>query len=229
MRKQTIHIIGAGGVGYWLAPLVHLTNRNKRNVVVWDADKIEEKNLDRLLLPESTIGTPKAQLLAGSIGAQHVLMYIHPTIDFDAIGVSMDKGDFIICAADNHRARKTTLELCDIYGCRAVICGNETFTADGYYYEPSMRGTKQDPRIQWPEILTSRVDDPIERTGCTGTEVRDKNPQLPLANFMAAAFAGHLFQYHIDREGPCNEFDPTYHYSNSVAFATMMKTERENQ
>ena len=85
------------------------------------------------------------------------------------------------------------LNVCDVYDCRTVICGNETFSADAYYYEPKFRDTNLDPRIRYPEILTDKADDPT-RPPCNDADALEENPQLAAANFMSASLGMHLTQ-----------------------------------
>ena len=102
----------------------------------------------------------------------------------------------MISCTDNHPARCAVLELCDTLNCHAVLCGNETTTADAFYYEPSFKDTLMDPRVRYPEILTDKQDDPT-RPACNSEEALDENPQLAAANAMSANFGMQLVQLYL--------------------------------
>ena len=103
------------------------------------------------------------------------------------------RNDWLICLVDNHRTRLETLEVCDEYGCQAILAANETHSSEAYYYQRAWKGTPRDPRVYYPEINTDTSGDPRAKAiGCTG-EAQESNPQLVSANLMAAALAEHLF------------------------------------
>lgn len=59
-------IIGCGGVGFWLAIILATLNapRCMPTIYLFDGDKLEDKNRNRLLYPRSAVGRNKALLLA---------------------------------------------------------------------------------------------------------------------------------------------------------------------
>ena len=181
-----IHIIGAGGVGSWLTPSLCLLV-GPRNITVVDGDRLEKKNLNRQLFSEGSIGGLKAEALASKYGCASRPQW------FSRNAFHVDGGDWLIGCADNDPTRIDILEVCDSAGCRAIIGATETHSAEAYYYEPSWKGTADDPRVYYPEMTTNHRDDPrAAAIGCTG-EAQTANPQLVSANFMAAALVQHLF------------------------------------
>jgi len=76
-----IYIIGAGGVGSWLAPaMCKLVGPS--HVVIVDGDKLEEKNLDRQLFSTDEIGEFKSDALARKYGCKSVPeWYSHGSIE----------------------------------------------------------------------------------------------------------------------------------------------------
>lgn len=183
--KPHYHIIGAGGVGSWLTPVLCLL-ASPENVTVVDGDTLERKNLDRQLFTDGDIGKNKADALAMKYDCRSV-----PKWFFTGV-IPYRANDWLICCCDNNPARRGILEECDRLWCQAVIAANERTSAEAYYYRPEWRGTKLDPRIYYPEILTDNSADPRRaEIGCTG-EAQKRTPQLVTANMLAAGLAGHL-------------------------------------
>ena len=103
--------------------------------------------------------------------------------------INHGRNDWLICLVDNHRTRLETLEVCDEYGCQAIIAANEMHSAEAYCYRRAWKGTGRDPRVYYPEINTDTSGDPRAASiGCTG-EAQANNRQLVSANLMAAALA----------------------------------------
>jgi molybdopterin/thiamine biosynthesis adenylyltransferase len=181
-----LYIIGAGGVGSFLCPVLCKLAGHEHLTVI-DKDLLEEKNLDRQLFPPSMIGASKAEALASTYQCEGVKDWF-----FDGL-IELSDTDWLLVCVDNHPARKAALESCDHYGCRAIIGGNETTSAEALYYHPDWRGGPLDPRSYYPEIKTATAGDPMRASaGCTG-QAQEQNRQLVTANFMAAALMGHLF------------------------------------
>lgn len=177
-------VIGCGGVGSYLVPVLA---KLVEDILLMDGDTLEPKNLDRQQFRASDLGRNKAEALAERYGLQHRPQY------FDVGVVGTIAGDLLIVCADNHPARLAALETCDNTNCECIIAANETHSAEAYYYQPWWKGTRLDPRVFYPEILTDRTGDPRRRdAGCTG-EAQQLRPQLASANFMAAALALQLF------------------------------------
>jgi hypothetical protein len=159
----------------------------KRNVTLMDGDTLEMKNLNRQLFTEDQIGNNKAQALGQIYGCASVSEF------FSAGRIELSESDWLMCVVDNHPARAAVLDSCDSVGCRAIIAANEKHSAESYYYEPGWRGTKLDPRLYYPEILSDTRGNPLAASsGCTG-EAQVETPQLVSSNFMASALALHLY------------------------------------
>ncbi len=189
-------IIGSGGVGSWLVPKLV---RVSPEVIVMDGDKLEQKNLDRQLYGSESIGKNKAEAtvanhwMRGFDGSMSFIPeYFHSGHDIvNELGAS----DLIWCCADNAAARREVLTVCDQRSCRAIIGANEYTDAEAYWYEPSMRGTPNDPRVFYPSILEDQTGDPLSPEGCTGA-ASVESPQLILANDWASGLMLHLFWFH---------------------------------
>lgn len=179
-----IYIIGVGGVGSMLAPVMMKVAQEVITVI--DGDVIEKKNLDRQMFGETEIGKYKARVMADRLQCNGVAHWFTDTL------MPLDRSDILFCCADNHPCRRMVLRACDLSGCKCIIAANETTSSEAYYYQPDWKGTPSDPREYYPEIGTSEAGDPRRAAmGCTG-EAQAANPQLASANFMAAALAMHL-------------------------------------
>ena len=178
-------IIGCGGVGSWLTPTLALLVKNK-NVILIDGDTLEKKNLNRQLFSDRDIGKNKAEALGRMYGIKAIPKWYSPGI------MEHSREDCLLVCVDNNTARFHALQVCDIFGCRAIVAANETHSSEAYVYLPEWRGTKLDPLVYYPEIISDQRNDPQRRSiGCTG-EAQQANLQLVSANFMAAALAQHL-------------------------------------
>lgn len=185
-RKGNIYIIGCGGVGSWLTPAMTLLE-SPQQVTLIDADKLQEKNLDRQLFEQRDIGRSKAEALAERYNCNARSEWFCEGL------MEFNREDWLIVCVDNHMARRAALAECDRYGCRAIFAANETNSAEAYFYEKGFEGTPIDPRVYFPDILTDRSNDPRSRAiGCTG-EAQRENPQLVTSNSLAASLAGHLY------------------------------------
>ena len=184
--KSNLYIIGCGGVGSWLAPsLTLLVPANTITLV--DADKLEDKNLNRQLFDKKDVGRTKAEALAKRYGCRAISEWFCEGL------IELQSQDWLLVCVDNHIARRAALYECDRIGCRAIMAANETHSAEAYLYDRQWRDGPLDPRVYYPDILTDRSGDPRAAViGCTG-DVQKENPQLVTSNSLAASLAGHLF------------------------------------
>jgi len=178
------YIIGCGGAGSAIVPSFCLL-KPPSDVTLIDGDVIERKNLDRQMFTAAQIGLNKAQALAQKYGCRGLPEW------FARGKWRHYRSDWLICLVDNHRTRREVLEVCDESGCQAVFAANEMHSAEAYYYRRAWQGTRRDPRLYYPEILTDLSGDP-RAAGCTG-QAQENHRQLVSANLMAAALAEHLF------------------------------------
>lgn len=174
-------LIGAGGVGSRIVPLIH----TMYEITVMDGDTFEKKNLIRQVLTRKHIGMNKADAMADMYGVQSIPEFL---IDPE----QLDRGfDIVVCVPDNHMCRMMAILAADRYEFDLVLAGNEEYTANAMYYNQKYQGTSVDPRIRYPEMLRKAE----KEAGQTCVEVLDTKPQTALANNMAASLALALVTY----------------------------------
>jgi hypothetical protein len=194
---MNIAVIGAGGTGSYLIPLL-LRTFPACELTVYDKDQLEERNLDRQLFRAQHVGLKKVDALGYMYGSR-----ITPVGEYVDENTELQEDcDLIICCPDNHKARLAGLYLSDEKCIPCVVCGNEYSSGEALYYHPRYRGTKIDPRERYQELAGSSEDsghDPAN--ACTG-EMQEGDPQLALANFMSAGFAVALvYKWHCENDG----------------------------
>lgn len=215
--KSNIYIIGCGGVGSWLAPALSLLT-NPEHVILMDADKLEDKNLNRQLFDKKDVGRTKAEALANRYSCKFREEWFTEGV------VEFESEDWLIVCVDNHIARRAALFEADRFGCQVIVAANETHSAEAYYYQRRFQDTAIDPRKYYPDILTDRSNDPRRAViGCTG-DVQVANPQLVTSNALAASLAGHLFAlWHLKAHKLKRETQASFPY-HLVASMTRLQT-----
>lgn len=194
--KQNLNatIIGAGGVTSYLLPA--LKRSFNLNVILIDGDKLETHNLDRQLFRNNDVGKYKAEaLLKANLFRKSEALPINSYFDEDLLDTEYrlffgTKCDVIICAADNHPARRAAIFAANEMKKPLIIAANEYSTSQAFFYDPqyAVDYQKIDPYVRYPEIETSNEGSPIR---CQG-EALEATPQLAIANQVAASFANYL-------------------------------------
>lgn len=197
-----IFVIGAGGAGSWLIPQLSLLKVGPITVV--DKDKLEPSNMNRQLFNESDLGSYKAEAMkARWPGVSEVITeWYHSGL------IQHESDDVIFGCVDNHTGRRSILSACDASRARAIIMGNGTTTADAYFYDPEWSGTRADPRVRYPELLSAH-DGPLQAVGCTGPQVEDTTPQLVMANTSAVSLGLQLFWLWVIRSKDIQSLKPS--------------------
>lgn len=70
---SSLVVIGCGGIGFWLALMFCMTG-NIKKLTIFDGERIEASNLNRLPVPQTWIGKPKVLCL------QHMIHMIRPEV-----------------------------------------------------------------------------------------------------------------------------------------------------
>lgn len=186
-----IAVVGLGGTGQWVASLLSKMLTPEDELVLIDRDKFDRGNMDRQL--NCRPGTFKTLATAKALSARCLV-----TTKEEWFQATEFDGDFVMCCADNHRARLACLEWADAESGRmAFIGGNGFEDADAYAYKGAWKDSRFDPRIRFPEILTDKSGDPMSPP-CTGA-ILESEPQLALANMQAATFLCRLWYFWVFR------------------------------
>jgi hypothetical protein len=197
-----------------------LSQNDRHRLVLIDGDKVEAKNLDRQYYGRFGVGKPKPVALARNLTEAGVPSYqVHacPTYVTDDMRLApapnmaealtlqacrkfLETADVIICAVDNHPARRTLVELAVRTGAVLIVAANELTDSEAWWYH---RGLPQafHPFTRIPELMTDVSDDPT-KPGCVGAEAGAAGGQLAHANFLAAGMAVHLMQFLGEEGGP---------------------------
>lgn len=212
-------IVGAGGVGSWLVPLLKHTIAPSDPIRVVDGDLLEVRNLDRQFFRSEYLGWNKAEVLSEMYGTEYDPAYL--SRDHWMVKDKAQVWGTIWCCADNHAARRLVMELVDEKKApMAIIGGNEFTDSEAYVYTADRKGGNADPRIFYPEINNDDTGDPLNPYACQGV-AQKANPQLALANYLAAGFMVHLWWFivHHGHEVSMDNW-PKLHKSNFAMFTT---------
>ena len=206
--KNTIMLVGAGGTGSWLFPVLCMEARTLSQVginhwIVKDRDVVEEGNLSRQNHSPTSVGKPKVDTLVAA--CRHLLpsdMVVTQLFDWFEEHSLVPENTVVIAAVDNHVARNNILEAVDRSpGSSALILGNEIESATADWYEPEWKDTPLDIRVRHPEITTDKSDDP-RRPHCDSAE---SGGQTAAANFMSAALGMRLLKTWLLKVPQLNE------------------------
>ena len=201
IKDITIHLIGCGGTGSWLAP--HLARITKLlqdvhhlgvRLVYWDHDTVEEKNIFRQNFCRAEIGTNKAETLARRFGLGWGLEIIAVGVPFsrDALyrnNLGARYGDnslpvFITCV-DNNKPRREVARTCsEIYGwwldCGNLKTAGQVSIGRGLPPRepsplrfPSMTTWTPLPSVQFPGILQEEAETKKEEVDYAGMSCAD--------------------------------------------------------
>lgn len=201
IKDITIHLIGCGGSGSWLAP--HLARITKLlldvhhlgvRLVFWDHDTVEEKNIFRQNFCEAEIGVNKAETLARRFGLAWGIEIIAVGVPFSRDVMYRNNlgaryGDnsmpvFITCV-DNNKARQDVAKTCsEIYGwwldCGNLKTAGQVSIGRGLAPRepsplrfPSMTTWTPLPSVQFPGILQEEEKHQKEEVDYSGMSCAD--------------------------------------------------------
>ena len=181
------YVIGCGGIGCWLVPLLKKMLDKTAVISVMDGDKIEQRNFDRQFHSMENLGWNKAEALFYQYGLNHfypryLSRYSRPPLRIV---------DWVWCCVDNHPARLECLEWIDENASHGIFGGNEYESSQSFIYFSNWKDTDLDPRKRYPEILTDKRGNP-DRPNCQG-EAQIADPQLAVYNYLAAGGMMHLY------------------------------------
>jgi PRTRC genetic system ThiF family protein len=128
LKDVSIHLIGCGGTGSWLAPhmariakLLDEVHHLNIRLVFWDPDIVEQKNIYRQNFCEAEIGVNKAQALARRYGHAWGMEVISVGVPFTrqslfsnnlAQRYGSNEIHILVSCVDNNKARQEILKCC---------------------------------------------------------------------------------------------------------------------
>lgn len=188
MRQYVV--IGAGGTASHLihALVQYATTLGPHKIHMWDADHVEEKNLERQLFHNWEVGTHKADAFAHRWPASVVshLEYVGE----DNVARVVQDGDVVFICADNMAVRrvinthaKTCADVVVING------GNEAHTGSVQLFARH-DGEAETPALDWASPEFDPKNDEVDRTelSCAEIAVLPGGEQTIVANQTVAAF-----------------------------------------
>ncbi len=116
----SVTIVGCGGIGYWVAKFLAMSGIE--NLWLFDHDVIEEHNLNRLDLPEQTIGKNKADVVKIMIES------IRPECTIYAMPFKFGEShkpntDWLVDCTDNHESQLNNQKIAANQNMRYVKAG----------------------------------------------------------------------------------------------------------
>lgn len=119
-NKQSITVVGAGGVGFWVVKFAAMAGIKK--IYVYDPDTIEEHNLNRIDVPYSVLGKNKADVIRAIV---NVLRPECSVVSFpfkysDTISVNTD---WIVDCTDNYESQLKNQEIAKSMGSKYFKAG----------------------------------------------------------------------------------------------------------
>jgi len=204
------YIIGCGGVATYFLPaflktLKHHKSFKKSSVYLVDGDYIENKNYSRQVFDAGMENVNKAEALCRMYANSNYIENLTPITDYITESFMPEFKSMLIGFVDNHPARKDILTVADRNKCKVLFAANSTIGAQAMYYDPDWCNTSMDPRIRYPEILTTERGSPVHAVGCNTEEKLDETPQTAIANQLAATHALHLWNFWSIE---CKKLDP---------------------
>ena len=119
-RNISITIVGVGGIGFHVAKFAAMSGIEK--IYLFDPDLIEENNLNRLDLPESSVGKNKAAVTREVINSIRPECTVY-SLPFVLQEHTYTKTDWMIDCTDNLKSQMTNQEIAKKFGSRYMKAG----------------------------------------------------------------------------------------------------------
>lgn len=182
-NPNKIALIGAGGIGCHLAPILS----RMHDIVIVDGDVYEPKNVERQF-PALKHSGNKAMILAEMVQENTIktVQSIPAYVKNAAIANSPEwRGvDMIVSGVDNNESRRILCDLADIFNVPLIMAGNEHEHGEAHLFVPEIYNP-----FDYHEFKVDPNDVPW---GCNTDAVVELYPQTPIANFLAAGCAMHI-------------------------------------
>lgn len=124
-RNQRVMVVGCGGIGAWVAYFLGLAG--VAHLELYDSDKIEEHNLNRLPFTPADIGESKSLALA------RLITKARPDVKVDAYGNfdpewhrdNVDRAHCMVVSTDSLKSRRVCYEAAQSVSLPYIECGAE--------------------------------------------------------------------------------------------------------
>lgn len=212
---MNILLVGAGGAGAWTAMLatriLDLMNPDGKDLLLLvDGDVLETKNLDRQYFGRRGLGQTKVAALKSQLltyvpqpSGERILTFPQYLTD-EMVEEGYDStGWVIVCAVDNHSARRRCLSLAATFGNVIISLANELTDSEAWWWHRGLPMAYH-PFALYPELEFDQRNDPT-RPGCVGPEAGPNGGQLAHANFLAAGMGMHLLNYLTTKGMPLHQ------------------------
>jgi tRNA A37 threonylcarbamoyladenosine dehydratase len=118
--NQSILVCGCGGVGYWVAKYASMSGVEK--LVLFDPDRIDETNLNRLDVPYSMIGRNKADV------TKKMVNVLRPETTVYSMPYKLQESTFIpvdwlIDCTDNIESQESNYDIAKKFSCKFLKAG----------------------------------------------------------------------------------------------------------
>jgi molybdopterin/thiamine biosynthesis adenylyltransferase len=163
--------------------LVNTINPEEDDIVVFDGDCFEEKNLGRQLFGRDMLEENKATAMQRMYRRTANVRGVE---DYVTCTEQLEGYDWVFCVPDNNKARRLAEQGAAEFGYHLIIGGNEATSANAMYWHPRM-GDELRPTVIHKEMLL----DSAPQNSCSATV--HENPQSIVANNIAASMCMGLF------------------------------------
>ncbi len=205
---DAVLVVGLGGTGSFLVePLVRMLKYHERtkdalpDIILADADDVEDSNLTRQLFPAEAVGCNKAEYHARRLSyLADIHTYTEEYVDkLQTKRLLLKyKQVLVISCVDNHASRLASLEALEEMRCNFIWVSPGNGLDKGQVWMIARQDGKTygwDPRETNPEF-SQPLDSIPRRGGCMLEAV--SAPQLITANMMAATVTACLIQNLLD-------------------------------
>jgi len=178
-------IIGAGGTASHLIPALRRMLATEDIVHIWDADRVEDKNLQRQMFEDHEVGALKAQVYEDRYGFQFVAH--NEFVGEDNVAKVIEEGDTVFICADNMAVRRViAAHVNTLENVTLINGGNEMFTGSSQVFI-RRAGQNLTPNITYHAPEINREDPDMASLSCAEIAVLPGGEQTMLANFQVAA------------------------------------------
>ena len=119
-NNQSITVIGAGGVGYWVTKFAAMAGIEK--IFVYDPDTFEEHNLNRIDIPYKFLGENKANVIQNIVNVlrPEALIFSFPYKYSKTIA---SNSDWVVDCTDNYESQLKNQEISKLIGSKYFKAG----------------------------------------------------------------------------------------------------------